>query len=143
MTQAPDALTEIPPKWLEAWSRIVVMECSPAVSMSRWWALRADSAYWIVSPWAARAAEFGWSIADLWGLPGTSAAGERRGAGVLWSIEGDGIVALTAAEVIVRSEAGARRRLRLPTGPAEAAVMPWDPDAAAPEDDDPRPAAAA
>jgi hypothetical protein len=118
---------EVPAQWAEGMRHLTAAECPAIVPMATWRSLSADSAYFVASPLSARAAELGWSIADLWGCHATRPIDRLDCRGILWAVGGGELLAITADALIIRTEASARLRCQRPRPRSgEPVVMPWE-----------------
>ncbi|HUC65146.1 MAG TPA: hypothetical protein VMA53_06950 [Stellaceae bacterium] len=103
-----------------------------------------DAAQFVSSDWAIRAAESGWDTASLFGCHPRYPLERFDCRGVLWSIDGAEIIAVTASEIVIRLKTGSRLACRRPSAaPGEPITLAWQLEIVIPEDHAQRPIDAA
>jgi hypothetical protein len=108
------------------------MPSPPGYPERAWTQLLADAERFLHS-WGIQAARLGWPVWELFGCHRHAPWRRIQGMGLVLLMRGDGIAALTATEVVVRTATGARQSYRRkpsdPLHPAERCLV-WDLDGA-------------
>jgi hypothetical protein len=111
--------------WAEALTRFD-FQAPPEVPTDRWQLFLNDCARFLDGGWAYRAHALGWTPRDLFGCYRHSASAEISLDGMLWTIAGGRLVALSANTVVVETANGVRTTYR--RSPTRSGVtLSWDP----------------
>lgn len=114
-------------KWREAADRLRGIECPERVPLARWKALASDADRFLTQGWARLAAGLGWDTRSLFACHPRCPLVRYDVRGVLWSVDGNEIIALSDHGLVIRTPTRARLMCRRPSFAAgEPAVMPWE-----------------
>jgi hypothetical protein len=118
------------PTWAEGVARLRAMALPRAYPAHAWQQLIVDAERFL-DDWAAQADRFGWPDWELFGCCRHAPWGRIQGMGLVLSLHGRELAALTAAEAVIRTRTGARqtyrRRPRDPLHSAERCLV-WELD---------------
>jgi hypothetical protein len=115
----------IPRTWAEGFARLDP-KCPPGdVPAKRWQTFIDDIGRFLDGPFCAAATAFGWEPFDLFGCDRYRPFARIDCAGLLWSLHGDRLLALTENTATIETRTGTRQTWR--RKPAEPArVLPWE-----------------
>jgi hypothetical protein len=123
MVQNPHGLQDALPAVVDALPAVVTAALGALCSANpnvppgdvparRWRQFLADVGGFIASGFAEQAAALGWSEVDLYGCDDTRPFARIDQAGLLWSLNGDRLVAITANAATIETRTGARQTWR-------------------------------
>ena len=115
--------TMVPEAWCEGYALLAAMDCPTGLEPRRWRQIVLDSSH-MIDHWAAIAASLGWDTLSIWGATSNASDDRPKMQGLVASLKGSKIVAMTADAVAIRwNEYRVLRRLRL----ADEGVVPlWN-----------------
>lgn len=114
----------IPREWAEGFARLDPDRAPGDVPPRRWRSF-VDDAGAFLDRWAAQASAFGWSTHDLFGCDRDRPFARVDQAGLLWLVNGDRLVILTAETATIETTTGARQIWRRkPTRPGR--LLAWE-----------------
>lgn len=115
----------IPREWAEGFARLDPDRPPGDVPPQRWQRFVDDIGRFLDSGFAEKAAALGWGPLDLFGCDRERPFARIDKAGLLWLLNGDRPVALTADAVVIETRSGARQTYRrTPTEPGR--VLAWE-----------------
>lgn len=120
----PEPATDaMPREWAEGIVRLQMMSPPTNVPPRRWEQFIAAARF--ADRWAAKAAALGWGPVDIWGCHRDKPYERIDCAGLLWLLNGNEIVALTADTATIRTRTGAIQTFRRRVIPPDT-VLAWD-----------------
>src|SRR5207248_2186989 len=102
----------IPREWAEAFAWLDPDRAPGDVQSARWFRFLDDVGRFLDSPFCAVAAALGWGSFDLFGCDRDRPFARLDHAGLLWLLNGDRLVALSAETALIESRTGARGTFR-------------------------------
>ncbi len=115
----------IPCEWAEGFVRLDPDRPSGDVPPGRWQRFVDDIGRFLDNGFAEQAAALGWGPFDLFGCDRDRPFACIDGAGLLWQLNGDRLVALTVDVAVIETRAGARQTYRRkPSEPGR--VLAWE-----------------
>jgi hypothetical protein len=102
----------IPPVWVEGVARLHPKHPPVDVPPNRWGTFINDVHRFLDSPFCAAAMALGWKAHDLFGCDRGRPFARIDQAGLLWLLNGDQVIALTADTAVIERETGARQTWR-------------------------------
>lgn len=115
----------MPRDWAEAFARLDPDRPPGDVPLRRWLQFLDDIGRFLDSGFAMHAAALGWGPFELFGCDRDRPFARIEEAGLLWQLNGDRLVALTANAAVIETRTSARRTYhRRPTEPGR--VLVWE-----------------
>jgi hypothetical protein len=105
----------IPPAWVEGFARLHPNHPPVDVPSKRWGTFVNDVRRFLVSPVCAAAVALGWEAHDLFACDRGRPFARIDQAGLLWLLNGDKVIALTADTAVIKRNTGARQTWRRKT----------------------------
>jgi hypothetical protein len=131
--QSDEASAAVPRAWIDGLERLACMSCPAGYPPAAWGRAVADAKQFM-DRWAAQAATLGWRDWEVWGVHRRSPWHRLEGRGLVPTLRGSKIGALTATEALIVKPNGARltfrRRTHGPLHPSERALL-WQLDSRA------------
>jgi hypothetical protein len=94
------------------------------VPCDRWRTFVAAAARFLAGPFAERASALGWTALDLFGCDDNRPPSRLDQAGLIWLLNGERLVALTAETAVIQTGTGTRHTYRRPRQPRR--VLAWE-----------------
>jgi hypothetical protein len=116
----------IPRAWTEGFARLRPDHPPGDVPAKRWLTFIDDVGRFLDSPFCAVAAALGWGPHDLFGCDRDRPFARIDHAGLLWLLNGDRLVALTANAAIIERRTGARQTFRRRPVAVGEIVLAWE-----------------
>lgn len=101
----------IPREWAAGYAELLAMPCPEKIDRARWQRFLSDCGRFL-DTLAESAASFGWKAHDLFSVAGGESFARVQLAGLLWLLNGEAIVALTADDAVIRTKSGAVQTYR-------------------------------
>jgi len=105
---------KLPRQWAVAFSKLQFMDKPDQYTAAEWEQVINDAGLF-ADKWAARARDLGWTILDVFAVHKSESRKRLDGEGVILSICGHKVVAVTAEHVMIETKTGARQRICKPT----------------------------
>lgn len=116
----------VPPAWAEGYARLDPDRPPADVPLGRWQRFVDDVGQFIDSPFCGAATALGWTAHDLFGCDRQRPFARIDRAGLLWLLNGDKLVMLTADRATIETQNG--NRLTYYRKPGDRRVVPWELD---------------
>jgi hypothetical protein len=110
--------------WQRGLRRLDICRPPEGVPCDRWRTFVAAAARFLAGPFAERASALGWTALDLFGCDHSRPVARLEGAGLIWLLNGQKLIALTAETAVVRARTGARQTYRRSRKPTQ--VLAWE-----------------
>jgi hypothetical protein len=110
--------------WQRGLRRLDICRPPEGVPCDRWRTFVAAAARFLASPFAERASALGWTALDLFGCEHSRPLARLDRAGLIWLLNGQKLIALTAETAVVRARTGARQTYRRSRKPTQ--VLAWE-----------------
>ena len=94
------------------------------VPLGRWQTFVTDAARFLAGPFAERASALGWTALDLFGCDDSRPLSRLDQAGLIWLLNGERLVALTAETAVIQTGTGTRHTYRRSRQPRR--VLAWE-----------------
>ena len=115
-----------PREWAEGFARLDCSHPPADVPSRRWQQFIDDCGLFLDNGWAAKAAALGWGPRELFGADGRAPFGRVDRAGLLWLLNGNRLVALTADTAIIETATGARQTYYRTPVESEQIALAWE-----------------
>ena len=115
-----------PREWAEGFARLDCSHPPADVPFRRWHQFIDDCGLFLDNGWAAKAAALGWGPRELFGADGRAPFGRVDRAGLLWLLNGNRLVALTADTAIIETATGARQTYYRTPVESEQIALAWE-----------------
>ena len=116
----------VPREWAEGFARLDCSHPPADVPSRRWHQFIDDCGLFLDNGWAAKAAALGWGPRELFGADGRAPFGRVDRAGLLWLLNGNRLVALTANTAIIETATGARQTYYRTPVESEQIALAWE-----------------
>ncbi|MCH8172267.1 MAG: hypothetical protein IIA70_03055 [Proteobacteria bacterium] len=104
----------LPREWAEAFANLQFMDRPDQYTTAEWEEVINDAGLF-ADKWAARARDLGWTIMDIFAVHKSGSRKRLDGEGVILSLRGNKVIAITADHIIIETSTGARQRVCKPT----------------------------
>ena len=115
-----------PHPWAEGFAHLDCSHPPADVPFRRWHQFIDDCGLFLDNGWAAKAAALGWGPSELFGADGRAPFGRVDRAGLLWLLNGNRLVALTADTAIIETATGARQTYYRTPVESEQIALAWE-----------------
>lgn len=105
---------KLPREWAEAFAKLQFIDRPKQYNQGEWDQVLNDAGLF-ADKWASQAMALGWSILDVFAVHKSENRRRLDGEGVILSIRGRKVVAVTADHIMIETGAGARQRISRPT----------------------------
>lgn len=105
---------KLPREWAEAFAKLQFIDKPKQYSQAEWEQVLNDAGLF-ADKWASQAMALGWSILDVFAVHKSGNLRRLDGDGVILSIRGRRVVAVTADHIVIETWGGTRQRIAKPT----------------------------
>ncbi len=116
----------VPREWAEGFAGLDPDHAPGDVPLKRWRQFVDACGKFLDNGWAAKASELGWGPLDLFGCDRNKPFARIDHAGLLWLLNGDRLVMLTADHAIIETVTGARQTYRRRPIKLGQVVLAWE-----------------
>jgi hypothetical protein len=114
-----------PKEWHRGVRRLDIDRPLDGVPPGRWRTFVTDAVRFLAGPFARQASALGWTALDLFGCDDACPFARLDQAGLIWLLNGDKLIALTAETAVIQTRTGARHTwYRRPSEPGRGLV--WE-----------------